>query len=539
MRTKIKKYILLPLIGAFLSVGFYSCDDINDWSVDESYDRLFSPIDLQSSVDGTQVTLSFKKTYQADLVYTLEVSQDSLLFNQIVYGPIQITPTAKQNDNSTLEYRIEGGTLKPKRQYSARIKITRAGSDESKWTSVAFSTSSEQILKAIDAANLTDKSVVIEWEVPNAVTHFMFGPRGNQTRHEISSEEKASGSKTFASLEASTEYVVDIYNGNTEDDIRGSRTFVTPDPLPDGDIYILQAGDDLQAVIAAQTKDITIVFPKNSSFELLTNANIPGNINLTFWGQGAVKPQMVVNANLVLPTTGKTVTFENLDVMAGTKSDNTFYEYVFNQSAATTMDAIVFKNCIIRDFKNSPLRMQSATPNIGTLTIDNCIVSNIGDNGANGTYAFIHVQSGKIDNIRVTNSTISKIGYGFILHNNGNSSSLTIQGCTFYNIIGNGRYFIDYNTFSISNTFDIRNNIFAKTLSSAETARGARNAGVSPNVLNSYRTSDYVLSNNVISGVTDYTKSSDDLFVNPAEGNFTIKDQSFAGKADAGDPRWR
>ncbi len=541
MRTIFKSYIILSVIGALFSFGFYSCEDFNDWSVDKSHDRLFSPIDLQASIDGTQVTFTFKRTYQSDLSYTLEISQDSLLFNNTVYGPVEITPATVQNDNTTLKYVLAGGTLKPKKQYSARIKCFREGSNESNWTAVAFKTSSEQILKPVDAAKLTDKSVVIEWETPNAVTHFMFGPKGKLTRYDISAEEKAAGSKSFTSLLFSTEYVAEIYNGDTADDIRGSRTFITPDPLPEGNIYILQPGDDLGAVIAAQTQDISIVFPKNSAYEVTANVQIPENVNLTLWGQGAVKPEMIINANLVLPASGKTLTFENLEVRAGKKTDGTFYEYIFNQSTASTMEGIEFKNCIVRDYKNSPVRLQSATPTIGSLIFDNCVVSNIGDNGGSGTYAFIHIQSGKVNNIKIVNSTISKIGYSIILHNAGNSESVVIQSCTFYNIIGNTRYFIDYNTFSVTTTFDIRDNILAKTLSSANppSSRGIRNAGVKPNAINTFQTSDFVTSSNPISGVTAYDKTSDDLFVNPTEGNFTIKDQSFPGKTDAGDPRWR
>ncbi len=539
MRTKIKNYIILPLISILLSVGFYSCDDANDWGVDGSHDRLFSPIDLQATIDGTQVTFAFKKTYESGLSYTLEISQDSLQFTQPVYGPVDIVPVVNSGDNSILGYQLPGGILKPKKQYSARIKCFREGSNESKWSTVVFTTSSEQILKPIDQAKLTDKSVVIEWNVPNSVTHFMFGPKGNLKRFEITADEKTSGVKTFSSLVSSTEYVAEIYNGNTVDDIRGSRNFITPDQLPEGNIYQLQPGDDLSAIISSQTKDVTIVFPKNSSYEITLLTAIPRDINLTLWGQGAVKPQMIINGNLNLPEAGKTLAFENLEVRAGTKTDGTFYEYLFNQSTATIMESIIFKNCIVRDFKNSPLRLQSGSPVINALTFDNCIVSNIGDNGGTGTYAFIHAQSGKINNIKISNSTFSKIGYSIILHNAGSSESVAIQSCTFYNIIGNTRYFVDYNTYSVSNTFDIRDNIFAKTLSSAATARGIRNAGVKPNAINSFQTSDFVLSANPISGVTDYTKTSADLFVNPDGGNFTIKDQSFAGKTDSGDPRWR
>ena len=39
--------------------------------------------------------------------------------------------------------------------------------------------------------------------------------------------------------------------------------------------------------------------------------------------------------------------------------------------------------------------------------------------------------------------------------------------------------------------------------------------------------------------ITRYPGTSTDLFEDPANGNFKIKDKSFVGKSSAGDPRWR
>jgi hypothetical protein len=61
----------------------------------------------------------------------------------------------------------------------------------------------------------------------------------------------------------------------------------------------------------------------------------------------------------------------------------------------------------------------------------------------------------------------------------------------------------------------------------------------------SYKTKDFseaaaVADGTVIVFLADsYAKNSTDLFVDAANGNFKIKDASFAGKFTAGDPRWR
>ena len=44
---------------------------------------------------------------------------------------------------------------------------------------------------------------------------------------------------------------------------------------------------------------------------------------------------------------------------------------------------------------------------------------------------------------------------------------------------------------------------------------------------------------NQLTGLTSYTKTTAELFTDPAKGDFTYKDTGFAGKSTAGDPRWR
>jgi hypothetical protein len=177
---------------------------------------------------------------------------------------------------------------------------------------------------------------------------------------------------------------------------------------------------------------------------------------------------------------------------------------------------------------------------VNKLVYNRCIVWDCGDNNSNGTYAFIHtnVATGKINNIELTNSTFYKIGYGLILHNAAPSQSVIINNCTFNNTTGNGRYFIDYNAQTITGSFVIQNSIIGKSLSPTLTARGLR-AGSAATVTNTYETSDAAFSNNLIPGIISYAKPSTDLFTDPNAGNFQIKDNTFPGITNTGDPRWR
>jgi hypothetical protein len=326
--------------------------------------------------------------------------------------------------------------------------------------------------------------------------------------------------------------------------IRGSQAFTLPADLPSGpNVILVGATDDLATMLATVASGTMYVLRQGTKYITDNPIIIPDGVSFTIWGEsGANKPILAFNG-FTLPTTAGTIKFENLDLTGyqDANSANTKRNYIFNQSTATTTSEIIFENCTIRNLVNSPMRIQSATAiTIDKFTVNKCLVYDIGDNGTNGAYAFINnnVATGKINNITITNSSFSRIGYGLILHNAAPSLTLNISNNTFYNVAGNARYLIDYNAQTIASGFTFLNNIIAKTYSPAATARGIR-SGTAPTVTNCYKASDVVFAGNPITGILDYAKTGTELFTDPANNNFLIKDNTFAGKSDSGDPRWR
>src|SRR6185437_7829936 len=97
-------------------------------------------------------------------------------------------------------------------------------------------------------------------------------------------------------------------------------------------------------------------------------------------------------------------------------------------------------------------------------------------------------------------------------------------------------YFINYSgTFPAA--FNITHTIFGSTIDPTK-ANGIKSSGNAA-LSNCYITSDCVFIANPLTGATAYAGTAADLFTAPANGDFTIKDNSFAGKSTAGDPRWR
>ena len=152
----------------------------------------------------------------------------------------------------------------------------------------------------------------------------------------------------------------------------------------------------------------------------------------------------------------------------------------------------------------------------------------------------------RIDNISIKNSTIYKAMRVVVSKNN--SSSLLIENCTFNEAPMSGaNYLINYNGKDITDGVKLYNCIMgggwkdpAADPLVAPVVKGIYvGSNTSIDVMGTYVTSDYLTSGNQFPNLSSYNGTSAQLFADPANGNFTIRDLGFSGKATAGDPRWR
>jgi hypothetical protein len=515
-------------------IGFSSCKDNELEEITKlQVDRAFSPTDLTATVvNKVNIKLSWKTVNNAK-TYTIEVFQAADFSGTAV-------KTIKDIVFSQVPYTVTG--LAGNTQYYIRVKAVGEGIDDSKYVSVAVKTEPEQIFQDILPAKLTSRTVTLNWPAGENATTITINP-GNITRP-VTPAEITAGEVTLTGLTPKVTYTVTLL---LNDAIRGTKIFTTPAELPTGaDVVVLTATDDLAAMMQAATKSTRFVILEGTKYNSDVAFTLPAGIDISVIGEVASVKPIVSFTQIILPTTGGKLRFENVDLTAYAKGDETTTrrQYIINQSTASTMDEVSFENCNIRNFVNSPMRIQSANAiTINKFVVNNCIIDNISiaDAGPGaGNYAFINsnVATGKINNITLTNNTFSNIGYGLILHNAAPSLTVTIENNTFYNVVGDARYFIDYNAQTIAGGFSFKNNIIAKTLSPAATARGIR-SGTAPTVANNYQTSDVVFTANPVPGITAYTGASTVLLTAPATKNFKIKDDGFAGKSTSGDPRWR
>lgn len=500
-------------------------------------ERMFTPTNLKVTAAETKATITWNKSLFSDglgVTYTLEVSTKADFSGTPAYTTVVDTTQAIVTD----------ANVQIKTPYYARVKANSAsGTAESKgWvvTTTTFTITGEQLFLPVDDAKLTALTAVLSWKVTAGLTRIVLTPAGGTaTDYPLSTDELTAGTKAFGGLLPSKQYAAELFAGSIS---KGQVTFTTKSGPPTGATTInVTPTDDLAAMIAAAVPGTVFLLQQGTVYKTDNLIALPANAAITIWGDHGPNKAVLAFNGFTLPATAGTIHFENVDLTGYQNNDpaGTKRNYIFNQSAASVTESIEFENCTIRNFTNTPMRIQSGSITVNNFKINNSIVFDCGVNTSGGTYALVHNnQSGsKINNISITNSTLYRIGYSVILHNASPSQSVLIESCTIDNSLGDGRYLIDYNAQTAS-SLQINNSIIGKTLSPAGSARGIRIASAYT-VNNSYQTADAVIAANPFTGITNYTGNSTALFTDPSTGNYLIKDGSFAGKSNSGDPRWR
>ncbi len=532
-----KIFFVLNIIAAF-GIFLSSCKKISEPGAFVP-DRMFTPASITVTAGETSVLISWAPSLFSsgqNATYKLEIFSNAGFTGTPVLA-IDVDTTAKTLFDTDLQVRTS---------YWARVKANATGSAAASagWASTtsSFLMTGEQLFLPVEETFITDVSVLLRWQsAPDFTKITITSNGGASTDHTLSAGDLSAAQKTISGLSPLTNYTAELFKGAAS---KGIVTFTTKSATPSGaNVVHVTPADNLALMLETVVPGTVFILQNGSLHTADVIVNLPAGASFTIWGEyGPVKPVIAFNG-LNLGATAGTIRFENVDLTGYQNNDpsGTRRNYIFNQSAANVTEAIEFENCIVRNFTNTPLRLQSANgQTINHVSFNKCTVYDIGNNGANGTYAMIHtnVANGRFNNIKITNSTMYQIGYSIILHNASPSISVLIDNCTIDNSIGDGRYLIDYNLQSVSASFQISNTIIGKTLSPANTSRGVRGAST-PLTSNNYMVSNTVFAANPIPGINMYSGANTDLFTNPAAGNFLIRDASFAGRSTAGDPQWR
>jgi hypothetical protein len=551
MKNKIR-YAFMTFVSVVCLAGALS--SCSDELSEKTLPYLFRPVNFAVTLNSVNATLSWAAVDSAKS-YTVQISQDSLAFKNI------ISTYTTTNLNYTLE--LAGNT-----RYSARVRANASDTTkDSKYNAtLTFKTPTENIFNGYGTSENTNtvysaymtalNTLDIKWLPGASVTHLILtNSSGVRDSVLISSTEGTNGEKIISGLSNST-YTVQIYN-NTY--LRGTTTGIV-----EGDV-LLNSGDNIATAIANATAGQVILLAAGATFTT-GSAAISFNQNIKLRGLSASNRPVVCmtsgvptsTANMLAFTAGSTINsvqFENID-FNGYCSNNTAATeigYLFNSGVLCNVNALTFTNCILRNFGNTPMRMQKGTGQvISTLSFNGCTIYNI---GFSSTYAIVNINNSAdyINNISFANCTIYDFKGAFILRTATSvtvtMSSISISNCTFNQSTqdtGTSRCFIDLNGVTgVTNGVIIQNCILG---SNGTIAAGIRSA-TSPTITGTYYTSDYndnsaaVVSASlgaysIMAKMTAYSGTSTALWTAPLTGNFTLLTSSFAGKGVAGDLRW-
>lgn len=542
-KSKIMKKFINILCTFLLFITNFSCDrEWNNWEVDSNADGLFRPLTFeQSNLLATSIEIAYSQVLNASH-YVFEFSKDSLLFNEIVRRDtiLRDTLTAYADNDSPMkvEFHTWFNKLEGETKYSVRMKAYSATSGkETAYSSFFFETPGEQIFT--DALAELDQ-VVLSWIPDNSVDFIRLfskqteGGYGAPVDYEISSEEISSGSKVITGLQMGTSYLAEIYSGEKR---RGSITFRTSGLLDSQTLIVttdMDGGDvqsQLETYVQEGVESVSIIFYAGEYN--MDKLKVPAGIrNLALVGMA----ETLDEDKSVLPL----IHFKQFEFQ-GKDSDNSTLSYVslenLNlQGLAESMfymkdgsaAAINISGCYLENY-DVIVNMKNGGKRYESISLYNCIISQcktlIDNTGGDQE---------SIGKISITQSTLVNSGTWINSKKKG-LQNITIDKCTFYNhTFGTGNLF----RFDVQPASVIVTNVIFSGDNAGQLLGMYKNYDYI-DFSSCYITSDLQQAKYGFTNINNYAGTSNDLFVNPENGDFHIKSiANFSGKKDAGDSRW-
>lgn len=541
---KISNIIRTSLVACMGLTVLASCTDDQDWSTDNAFDRLFHATDVAVNPASTSADVTFKTTSGVEH-YIIEVSTDSLTDDNQEVAANSIVDTV-----TTSPATITG--LNGDTDYFLRIKAQATGEKDSKWVYYTrtngnrhFHTEAEQIFYDVSDADRSDTEIDLSW-IPNSeVTNLEVQDANGQLLQNIALDDsaKANGKYAVTGLTASTSYTFVIYNNDAK---RGTLTVSTTAAvpaadykvfLPEGTTEITTAMLEEYAVTAKERSgsetnySVTIGIPAGSTVNVhgiaddgsVSKIVIPDGMSVTFFGlSGGSAPTLNLPKEVGIDGSHAYINFENVNLANGGAN------YFINQANACTIGTLGLKDVTFDNWPRSLIRLQGgAAKSIDNLNLENVLAGNEGSGG----YALLYFNNAaySISHISIKNSSFYNLSHSFMDCRNAKINSIDIDHCTFYNIIGSGRYFIDAQ--NVTAAINLTNSIFGKTASDG--SRGMRGGG-DRTITGVYFTSDFVLTSNAFSADNNLDQTAADVFTDPDHQDFTVKVDGLT----AGDPRW-
>jgi hypothetical protein len=536
LRYKVSAPAIATVFFLLLTIACQK-DDSNEFTLT----RNFSPSSIASTNGETQVILTWTPslfTTEGNVEYAVEVFDPTN-----PDAPVFTTTTT----NDSIIVTDEALTIK--KDYYARVKAV--GNDktaDSNWKeSTVFRITGEQFLLPVPSEDVSDVGVILRWRVSPTLTRIVITPTAGGAPIEVTlgASDLTAVQKTVMGLTQNKGYTAEIFQGTKT---KGIIQFTTKASITGNTIDLTSTTGNpgiLLTTLASAPSGSVIILRRGEFYNIGTAFSFSKSVTIRTglgFGNNLATLRMTTFMNLTASTAIDSIVFKDL-IIKGARANRDSYnnDYIINSSAVgATVNKIRLDNCVVKILRGV-IRGQAAGAGtkIANYFVNNCVLDSIRDfavAAASGTSAFA--------NIKITNSTIYK-ARKVISHAVAGNAGLWIENCTLNEIpsgtaVATTNYTIDFGTFA-AGPVTIKNSIFGKVWD--ETAAGTLASefraanGTALVISNSYTTSDHAASS-TLPGFTGIGASTS-LFTDPANGNFKIKDATFAGKSSAGDPRWR
>lgn len=531
--NNIAKKACLGATVLLAAISFNSCTDKNDWDVDASYDRIFHTTSLSVTPLDDRAVVEFKKMPNT-VKYVVEVSTDSL-YNDIAENANGKSIIKELTSTPDTIFGLDGST-----KYWIRMRGVSEDGKTSNWKYLdkfSFKTKSEQIITDVTPSTYSAEVNFIAGKQVDAAYIYK---DGDSVKQDISAAEVAAGLITLNNLKANSSYKVKLWNG---DIVRGTFSFKTNEAYPEGyQVINLTENDDINSLLSnAENDKVVIVFPQGLDYKTPTGDDgknktpiIPANIkSVYFWGAaGENKPTfhtMGVKFDDTKADRG-VIRFYNLKLVNNGKNDN----YVVNMAGANNIESIEIEKCEIADTRGV-VRFQNIGDhcNLGKISINNCVINNIGSYGVINTKGQSKMTIGEIS---IKNSTITGVEAGAMVNIQQAGLNINVDHCTIYNCVQTSKSMFDLNKLKDVKV-TISNCLIGPFYAHDDTTIKGVSMKGQQEVTNTFYTNDQKWSEGYEIG-EEMSVSSTDLWENAANGDFTIKNALKSQYENYGDPRW-
>lgn len=509
------KYILKTVFTLFLTLIVTSCGYNEDVIEELSIDREFAPIELTARVrNQTIVELNWTVSERIEY-YVVEFSADDPNFTSIFLTQ-QVSA-----EELPIQIQLEGLT-----EYSIRVKgVSATGLNDSTWAIATATTLSEQLMLPSILGDVTYNQATFRWQPGINVTQLVLQP-GDIT-YSITAQEKIDGIAIVTGLNSETDYSAELLNNNK---IRGTSTFETEVDPASG----------------------TIIDPTMDLFQMITNT-APGGVLLlepgdytAQTGTATLDKSITIRGLLSYDKPLLSISFEPADGATDVSIINLDLNGVLSLSdvvsypGAGNFNSLLISGCNIHDYSRSFIRGNTTDGILQSLTVENCIVSNILTGGGD----FIDFRNSDVLNVNINTSTFNNCAPGrdFLRldaagTSNGSSiCNILIDSCTLYACSDNTSRRILYVRFE-TNEVTVSNTLIADTESEGYADRSGIDESPLFNNNNYFNAPGFYDDSQYIFDASNYTLE-DPGFVDALNGNFTITNQTLLDNA-VGDPRWR